>query len=76
MNGNIQRGFLVNKLSNCPFCGCSMQIKIGKYPNGDKLIEPSGWHDDDCPLSPVFWYTYLEDNLKDEIKGFMNNDKY
>ena len=56
----------MNELSNCPFCGCSMKIKIGKYPNGDKLIEPSGWHEDDCPLSAVLWCIYPRDGWTEE----------
>lgn len=64
------------KYCQCPFCGCLVQIRIDKYSNGDKLIEPIGRHVETCPLSPFFWYTYLEDNLKDEIKGFINNDEY
>lgn len=56
----------MDELKYCPFCGCSMQIRIGKYPNGDKLIEPSGWHDEDCPLSAVSWHTYPEDGWTEE----------
>lgn len=29
----------MNELSNCPFCGCSMRIEIGTYPNGDPMNE-------------------------------------
>lgn len=48
-------------LKSCPFCGCSMEIKTGEYPNGDPLVELAGWHDDDCPLCAASWHTYPED---------------
>lgn len=48
-------------LKPCPFCGCSMEINTGKYPNGDDRIELYGWHDDFCPLSAVSWVTFPED---------------
>jgi hypothetical protein len=54
------------ELKPCPFCGCSMKIRKGKYPNGDQLIEPYGWHDEDCPLSAVPWYTWPEDEWTEE----------
>lgn len=53
-------------LEHCPFCGCSMEIEVGKYPNGDPLIEPRGWHDEECPLSTVSWHTYPEDGWTEE----------
>lgn len=56
----------MNELDNCPFCGCSMELKSGKYPNGDPMIEPIGWHDEDCPLSAVSWHTYPEDGWTEE----------
>lgn len=45
----------MNELSNCPFCGCSIQIRI----NGDKLIEPNGWHKEVYPSGNVIWYSHL-----------------
>ena len=48
-------------LNSCPFCGCHMMVYQGKYPNGDDRIEPFGFHDTDCPLNSVAWYTYPED---------------
>ena len=49
------------ELKPCPFCGCRMTIRQGKYPNGDPLIEPLGLHDNTCPLHEVIWTTYIED---------------
>lgn len=49
------------KLKPCPFCGCSMDIYVGTYPNGDERVEPRGMHDVDCLLESVGWYTYPED---------------
>ena len=54
------------ELKPCPFCGCNMEIRVGKYPNGDPMNEPIGWHDDSCPLSAVSWYTYPEDGWTEE----------
>ena len=45
----------MKELKPCPFCGCSMRISKGRYPNGDDEIEPYGWHDSDCPLDSVLW---------------------
>lgn len=42
-------------LKSCPFCGCSMKIHSGFYPNGSRYIEPRGWHDLNCPLDNVIW---------------------
>jgi hypothetical protein len=55
------------ELKPCPFCGCSIEIYFGEYPNGDPRIEPRGWHDDDCPLSAVTWHTYPEDGWSEEL---------
>lgn len=55
------------ELKPCPFCGCSMKIIKDKYPNGDPMIEPHGWHDEDCPLSTVSWWqTWPEDGWTEE----------
>jgi hypothetical protein len=56
----------MNELKYCPFCGCSMRIEVGTYPNGDPMNELRGWHDDECPLSAVSWYTYPEDGWTEE----------
>ena len=56
----------MNELDNCPFCGCSMQIIIGEYPDGDKIIEPYGQHNNDCPLRSVIWNMYSEDGWTEE----------
>lgn len=53
-------------LKPCPFCGCSMEILESNYPNGDKKIEPHGWHDDGCPLGEVLWCLYDEDGWTPE----------
>lgn len=45
----------MNKLDNCPFCGYLMQIRI----NGDKLIEPSCWHEEVCPSGSVIWCSHF-----------------
>ena len=50
------------ELKSCPFCGCSMEIRSDRYPNGDKRIEPYGWHDDLCPLNHVLWCFDVEDD--------------
>lgn len=49
-------------LKPCPFCGASMELSIDAYPNGDKRIEPYGWHDDDCPLNHVLWCFDVEED--------------
>lgn len=56
----------MNELKYCPFCGCSMRIEVGTYPNGDPMNELRGWHDNDCVLSAVSWYTYPEDGWSEE----------
>ena len=56
----------MNELSNCPFCGCSIQISIGEYPDGYKIIEPYGRHNNDCPLSAVIWNMYSGDGWTEE----------
>ena len=56
----------MSELKPCPFCGCSMKISKGKYPNGDDRIEPYGWHDSECPLNHVLWSYYPEDRDTEE----------
>ena len=53
---------MMEELKPCPFCGCSMKIESGKYPNGNKRILPSGWHDDRCTLNYVLWCFFAEEN--------------
>jgi len=50
------------ELKPCPFCGCSIEIMIGHYPNGDVQIEPYGWHDSNCPLDHVLWCFNVEED--------------
>ena len=52
----------MKELKPCPFCGCSMEIEEGNYPNGNAWIEPHGWHDDDCPLNHVLWCFDVEED--------------
>lgn len=54
------------ELKPCPFCGCTMQIHKGTYPNGSQMIEPFGLHYNTCPLSTVTWSTYPEDGWTEE----------
>ena len=54
------------EMKPCPFCGCAMTIYVGKYPNGDKRIEPYGYHCDNCILNAVSWHTYPEDGWNEE----------
>ena len=49
------------RLKPCPFCGCSMRVEHREYPNGSHYWEPSGWHDDNCPLDAVLWCMHGED---------------
>ena len=56
---------LFPKLKPCPFCGASMEIGSWSYPGGAKRIEPSGWHDDNCPLDYVLWY--FDDEWAEEM---------
>lgn len=55
------------KLKPCPFCGCSVEIRKDKYPNGDERIEPYGWHDSGCPLDNVLWTFYVEDGCSEDL---------
>ena len=32
----------MNELKYCPFCGCSMRIEVGTYPNGNPMNELRG----------------------------------
>ena len=56
----------MERLKSCPFCGCSMEIRKGKYPNGDDSLDLSGWHGVDCILNEVTWHTYPEDGWTEE----------
>ena len=57
---------MIDELKPCPFCECQMKIESGRYPNGDKRIEPYGWHSDNCPLNNVLWCFYSEDGWTEE----------
>ncbi len=50
------------ELKPCPFCGTSMKVDIGAYPNGNRRMEPYGWHDEPCPLNHVLWCFDVEDD--------------
>lgn len=56
----------MEQMEPCPFCGCCMELEIGRYPNGDIRMEPHGHHDDVCPLQYVSWHTYPEDGWTPE----------
>lgn len=49
------------ELKPCPFCGCNMEIRHDKYPDGSERIEPYGYHEENCILYAVMWCTYPED---------------
>lgn len=57
---------MMAELKPCPFCGCQMKIASGRYANGDKQIQPYGWHFDDCPLDHVLWCFDVEDGWTEE----------
>ena len=51
----------MQKLKPCPFCGCNMEIRLEKYPDGSERLEPYGYHEENCVLSACLWCTYPED---------------
>ena len=56
----------MSELKPCPFCGCDMEIRQDKYPDGSERIELYGYHEENCILGAVLWCTYPEDGGTDE----------
>lgn len=56
----------MSELMPCPFCGCNMEIRKDKYPDGSERIEPYGYHEENCILDAVLWCTYPEDEWTED----------